>query len=378
MAKKLMKGNEAIGEAAIRAGADRYFAYPITPQTEVAEYLARRLPEVGGVFVQAESELGASNMIFGAASSGKRVFTSSSSPGISLMSEALSYITSAELPCVFINVCRAGPGLGGILPSQGDYFQATRASGHGDFRLIVLAPSTVQEAVEHMMVAFDLADKYRNPVMIFADGLIGQMMEPVDFDAVETGTPADHSSWAATGANGREKHIIKTLYLNPADNEAHNHHLAEKYATITKHEQKHEMYGGLGKPELIITAFGTAARVCKTAIDVLNGEGVDIALFRPISLYPFPAVAIDELSRKAHVKQFLSVEMNNGQMIEDVRLYTNNRKPISFFGRQGGIVPSPEEVIDAIRNLLPKKATAAAKKPAAKKTATKKPAAKKK
>jgi 2-oxoglutarate/2-oxoacid ferredoxin oxidoreductase subunit alpha len=355
MAKKLMKGNEAIGEAAIRAGAERYFAYPITPQTEVAEYLARRMPEVGGVFLQAESELGAANMIFGAAASGKRCFTSSSSPGVSLMSEALSYITSAELPCVFINVCRAGPGLGGILPSQSDYMQATHASGHGDFRLIVLAPSTVQEAVEHMMTAFDMADKYRNPVMIFADGLIGQMMEPVDFDAIETSEPADHSAWATTGADGREKHVIKTLYLNPADNEAHNRHLAEKYKTITANEQKFEIYGGLGKPSLVLTAFGTSARVCKTAIDVLNEEGVDVALFRPITIFPFPAEGIDEWSRKSHVKQFLDVEMNNGQMIEDVRLYTQGRKPIHFFGRQGGIVPSPEEVIDEIRKLLPKK-----------------------
>ncbi len=352
MAKKLMKGNEAIGEAAIHAGAARYFAYPITPQTEVAEYLARRMPEVGGVFLQAESELGAANMIFGAASSGKRVFTSSSSPGVSLMSEALSYITSAELPCVFINVCRAGPGLGGILPSQGDYFQATRASGHGDFHLIVLAPSTVQEAVEHMMIAFDLSDKYRNPVMIFADGLIGQMMEPVDFDAIKPGTPADHSAWATTGAKGREKHVIKTLYLNPLDNEAHNRHLAAKYVEITKNEQKHEIYGGLGKPSLILTAFGTSARVCKTAVDVLNEEGIDIALFRPISIYPFPAKALDVLSRKQHVKQFLDVEMNNGQMIEDIRLYTRSAKPISFFGRQGGIVPSPEEIIDEIRKVM--------------------------
>ncbi|MBS1260705.1 MAG: 2-oxoglutarate oxidoreductase subunit KorA [Calditrichaeota bacterium] len=364
MAKQLMKGNEAIGEAAIRAGATRYFAYPITPQTEVAEYLARRLPEVGGVFVQAESELGASNMIFGAASSGKRVFTSSSSPGISLMSEALSYITCAELPCVFINVCRAGPGLGGILPSQGDYFQATHASGHGDFHLIVLAPSTVQEAVEHMMTAFDLADRYRNPVMIFADGLIGQMMEPVDFEAVKSGEAVDHSSWATTGAKGRKPHIIKTLYLNPNDNEAHNVHLAEKYAGIRANEQRSELYGGLGSPELILTAFGTAARVCKTAIDVLNEQGVDIALFRPITIYPFPADALDKLSRKQHVKRLLSVEMNNGQMVEDVKLFTGNRKPIDFFGRQGGIVPSPEEVIERVRALLDGKKKPAKERPA--------------
>ena len=351
MAKKLMKGNEAIGEAAIQAGARYYFAYPITPQTEVAEYLARRMPEVDGVFLQAESELGASNMIFGAASSGKRVFTSSSSPGISLMSEALSYITCAELPTVFINVCRAGPGLGGILPSQGDYFQAAHASGHGDFHLLVLAPATVQEAVEHMMIAFDLADKYRNPVMIFADGLIGQMMEPVDFDAVKTGTPADHSDWAATGAKGRSPHIVKTLYLNPADNEKHNIHLAEKYEKM-RVEVRHEIYGDLDKATVLITAFGTAARVCKTAIDQLAEQGIHVALFRPITLFPFPQDALREAAGSKSIKTLLSVEMNNGQMVEDVKNYTHEAKPVHFFGRQGGIVPSPEEVVEAVKKLV--------------------------
>lgn len=354
MAKKLMKGNEAIGEAAIRAGALHYFAYPITPQTEVAEYLARRMPEVGGTFLQAESELGASNMLFGAAASGKRVFTTSSSPGISLMSEALSYITCAELPCVLVNVCRAGPGLGGILPGQGDYFQATRGGGHGDYYLLVLAPSTVQEAVEHIMMAFDLADKYRNPVMIFADGLIGQMMEPVDFDTIKPGKPVDHSGWAATGAKGREPHLIKTLYLNPDANEKHNIHLADKYKKMRK-EKSSEVYGGLGKPELILAAFGTSARVCKTAIDQLNEEGVDVALFRPITLYPFDDKAVLELAEKKHVKQFLTVEMNSGQMVEDIRAHTQNKKPVYFWGRQGGIVPSPEEVIEQVRKHLKKK-----------------------
>ncbi len=353
MAKKLMKGNEAIGEAAIRAGALHYFAYPITPQTEVAEYLARRMPEVGGVFLQAESELGASNMLFGAASSGKRVFTTSSSPGISLMSEALSYITCAELPCVLVNVCRAGPGLGGILPSQGDYFQATKGGGHGDYHVLVLAPSTVQETVELVMLAFDLADKYRNPVMILADGLIGQMMEPVDFDSVPLGAPVDHSSWAADGAKGREPHIIKTLYLDPVENERQNIHLAQKYEAM-KVEARHELYGGLGKPELIVCAFGTAARVAKTAIEQLNLEGIDVALFRPISLFPFPEKPLAELAKKRYVKRFLSVEMNNGQMIEDIRLHTGSRKPIHFFGRQGGFVPSPEEIVEAVKKLVNK------------------------
>ncbi len=350
MAKKLMKGNEAIGEAAIRAGSLHYFAYPITPQTEVAEYLARRMPEVGGVFLQAESELGASNMLFGAAASGKRVFTTSSSPGISLMSEALSYITCAELPAVLVNVCRAGPGLGGILPSQGDYNQATKASGHGDFHMLILAPATVQETVEHVMEAFDLADKYLNPVMIFADGLIGQMMEPVDFDAIPAATPADHSDWCIDGAKGRDPHLIKTLYLNSSDNEAHNKHLKDKYNRMEV-EARSDYYGD-DNPELVITAFGTSARVCKTAIDALSEEGHKVGLFRPITLFPFDKDAIKKLAKRKCVKNILSVEMNTGQMIDDIRLFTENSKPLHFFGRQGGIVPSPEEIVVEVKRIL--------------------------
>ena len=352
MSKVLMKGNEAIAEAAVQSGCIHYFAYPITPQTEIAEYMSRRLPEVGGIFLQAESELGASNMIFGAASSGKRVFTSSSSPGIALMSEALSYITAAELPCVFINIMRNGPGLGGILPSQGDYWQATRGGGHGDYHLIVLAPSSVQEAVELMMMAFDIADKYRNPVMIVGDGLIGQMMEPVDFSSVRRSEPVDHSSWATTGAKGREKHIIKTLYLNSSDAEALNQKLYRKYQEVEANERRCEFYNLEKEPELVIAAFGTTARVCKSAIDELKTEGIEVGLFRPISLYPFPAPELEELSKKKFVKQFLCVEMSLGQMIEDVRLATHDIKPIHFYGRQGGIVPAPEEVAEQVKKLL--------------------------
>ncbi len=351
MAKQLMKGNEAIAEAAIQAGCLHYFAYPITPQSEVAEYMARRMPEVGGVFLQAESELGASNMLFGAAASGKRCFTTSSSPGISLMSEAISYITCAELPTLLVNVCRAGPGLGGILPSQGDYFQSTKGGGHGDYRLLVLAPSTVQEAVEHVISGFDLADKYRNPVMIFADGLIGQMMEPVDFDAVPRGKAADHSSWAATGAKGRDKHIVKTLYLDPLANERHNIHLAEKYAKMQV-EKRSEVYGNTKDPEIVLASFGTSARVCKTAIDMMAKEGIKIALFRPITLYPFDDEGIAKLAKLKSVKRILSVEMNSGQMIEDLRLFTRDVKPITHWGRQGGIVPSPEEVVEHVKSLI--------------------------
>lgn len=352
MSKVLMKGNEAIAEAAIQAGCIHYFAYPITPQTEIAEYMSRRLPEVGGVFLQAESELGASNMIFGAASSGKRVFTSSSSPGVSLMSEALSYITAAELPCVFINICRTGPGLGGILPSQGDYFQTTRGGGHGDYRLIALAPSSVQEAVELMMLAFDLADKYRNPVMILGDGFIGQMMEPVDFSVFKPSAPVDHSSWAVTGAKGRPKHIVKTLYLDSKLAEGLNQKLDKKYKQICAAECRSETYNFNDRTQMIICSFGITARVCKSVIDTLKEEGIEAALFRPISLYPYDYSTLEKMSLQKSVKCLLSVEMSLGQMIEDVRLATHDIKPIHFYGRQGGIVPTPEEVLAHVKKLL--------------------------
>ncbi len=352
MSKVLMKGCEAIGEAAIKAGGANYFAYPITPQSEVAEYLSRRMPEVGGVFVQAESELGASNMVFGAASAGVRVFTTSSSPGISLMSEALSYITAAELPCVFINIMRNGPGLGGILPSQGDYWQATKGGGHGDYHLLVLAPSTVQEAVELVMLAFDLADKYRNPVMILGDGLIGQMMEPVDFTAIERATPADHSSWATTGAKGRPPHLVKTLYLDSVQAEALNQKLDKKYKAMKANEVRYEMYNIDDDTEIVMAAFGTTARVCKSAVDELKEENIKVGLFRPISLFPFPINEIREISKREKVKKFLVVEMNLGQMVEDVDLAVQGRKPIEFYGRQGGVVPAPEEIVEQIRKLI--------------------------
>ena len=352
MAKVLMKGNEAIGEAALRAGCLYYFAYPITPQTEVAEYLSRRMPEVNGVFLQAESELGASNMIFGAASSGKRVFTSSSSPGIALMSEALSYITAAELPCVFVNIMRNGPGLGGILPSQGDYWQATRGGGHGDYHLIVLAPSSVQEAVELVMLGFDLADKYRNPVMIVGDGLIGQMMEPVDFESFKPGEPVDHSSWAVGNAKGRKPHLVKTLYLDSTLAEELNQKLDAKYKAISAIERRCELYEIDDDTEMVITAFGTTARVCKSAIDGLRKEGYKVGLFRPITLFPFPYTELQKIGEQPNMKQFLCVEMNLGQMIEDVRLATSDKKPIHFYGRQGGIVPSPEEVASVVKKLI--------------------------
>ena len=353
MTKMLMKGAEALGEAAIRAGARGYFCYPITPQTEVAEYLARRMPEVGGVFLQAESELAASQMIFGAAAAGARVFTTSSSPGISLMAEAMSYIAAAELPAVFVNIMRCGPGLGGILPSQGDYFQATKGAGHGDYRFIVLAPSTIQETVDLMMLAFELADKYRNPVMVVGDGLIGQMMEPVEFEGRSVPPPSDSSSWATTGCKGREPNIVKTLFLDPDYLEERNFRMREKYARIEREEVRVESYRCEDTPRVLTVAYGTTARVVKTAVDQLRDEGVPTGLVRPITVYPFPYEEIEKQARREGVEAVLVVEMSTGQMIEDVR-YAVGRDgvPIHFYGRGGGNVPAPEEVVEKVKSLL--------------------------
>jgi len=355
MTKVLMKGNEALGEAAIRAGCVHFFGYPITPQTEVPEYLVKRLPEVGGVFVQAESEVASINMIYGAAGVGVKCLTSSSSPGISLMAEGMSYIAACELPCVIINIMRAGPGLGGILPAQSDYFQATRGHGHGDYQVIVLAPASVQEAVDLMMLAFDLAEKYRNPVMVCADGMIGQMMEPVAFPTEGRGAPLKENDWALTGHEGRERRIVNSLFLDPEENFAHNRKLKDKYDRIAAAEQRHEVYGADGDEpaELLVVAFGTMARIAKSAIDELRGEGRNVALFRPITLNPFPYAALreamDGLLPDARV---LDVEMSMGQMILDVRLAAEGTRPIEFHGTAGGIVPSPDDVAARIRELL--------------------------
>jgi 2-oxoglutarate ferredoxin oxidoreductase subunit alpha len=346
--KKLMKGNEAIGEAAIQAGCLNYFAYPITPQSEVAEYLSRRLPEVNGTFVQAESELGACNMVFGAAATGEKAFTTSSSPGISLMAEGMSYIAGAQLPAVFVNIVRGGPGLGGILPAQSDYFQATKGAGHGDYRLLVLAPATVQEAVDLTMLAFRLAEKYRAPVLILGDGMIGQMMEPVSFNKIpeNEGLP-DKNTWASCGAKGRPRNIVRSLFLSPEVLEDNCHQLAAKYAIWEKDELRWETYNTDGDFKLLVTSYGMTARVCTTAIDELKEEGIEVGLFRPISLYPFPYDAVAELADK--VDRVMSVEMSMGQMIEDVQLAVGRGKKVSFFGRTGGVVPSPDEVADAMR-----------------------------
>ncbi|MBT7618917.1 MAG: 3-methyl-2-oxobutanoate dehydrogenase subunit beta, partial [Calditrichaeota bacterium] len=283
---------------------------------------------------------------------GERVFTTSSSPGIALMSEAISYLAAADLPVVIVNVCRAGPGLGGILPSQGDYSMMTRGLGHGDFKVIVFAPSSVQESVELMMLAFELADKYRNPVTLMADGMIGQMMEPVDFDNVSKPNPPDKSEWSTTGAKGRKPHLIRTLFLDPSEGEVVNRRRAVKYAGMEENERRHETFN-LEKPKkLVICAFGTISRVCKTALDELQKEGIEVGLFRPITLWPFPFPELKKIAESTEI--FLSVEMNNGQMIEDIRFALEGKKPVHFYGRQGGQVPAPEEVIAEVKKLLGK------------------------
>lgn len=349
MAKVLMKGNEALGEAAIRANCRNYFAYPITPQTEIAEYMVRRLPEVGGNFVQAESELGAINMVYGAAAVGERVFTSSSSPGVALMSEAISYLAGSQLPVVLINIVRGGPGLGGILPAQSDYFMATKGGGHGDFRLLVLAPAGVQEAADLVMDAFDLADKYRAPIMIIGDGMIGQMMEPVEFRDYKQQPNIDRS-YANTGAKDREPTIIKSLFLDPLQLEENNLELVEKYRLMEKNEIRFEEYAISDKIDILIVSYGMMARICKTAIDELNQEGHKVGLLRPITLYPFPSVAVNKAAAKA--RKIISIEMSTGQMVEDVRLAVRGRKKVEFFGRTGGIVPTPAEVKQQLLKLL--------------------------
>ena len=353
MAKKLMKGNEAIGEAAIAAGAINYFAYPITPQSEVAEYLAWRLPEVGGVFVQAESEVAVGNMLLGASASGKRVFTTSSSPGVSLMMEAISYMAGDHLPVVIVNIMRGGPGLGGILPAQSDYFQAVKAGGHGDYRLIVLAPSSVQEAVDLMILAFDLADTYRTPVMVIGDGMIGQMMESVEFpEKYRDPALARGKGWNLTGAKGRNPRVIKSLFLDPALLEKNSVELAATYEIIRAKEVRYELYKVSPKNRILITAYGTMARICQTAIDELDKEGISVGLFRPITLFPFAENEIYQEAAKENVQAVLTIEMSMGQMIEDIERCVKGKKPIDFYGRTGGIVPTPNEVKDKIRQML--------------------------
>jgi 2-oxoglutarate ferredoxin oxidoreductase subunit alpha len=355
MAKVLMKGNEAIGEAGIRAGGLCYFCYPITPQSEVAEYLSHRMPEVKGVFLQGESEVAVSNMLYGAAGAGVRCWTTSSSPGISLMMEGLSYIAASELPCVIVNIVRTGPGLGGILPSQGDYLQAVKGGGHGDYKCLVYAPSSVQEAVDLMPLAFDRADRYRNPVLIIGDGMIGQMMEPVEFKEHKF-PPLPSKDWATDGCKGRKPNVVNSLYLNPHDEEDLNRKLGVKYAKMEQTEVMFEEYGTDKPYNVLLVAYGTTARVCKSAIALLAKDGTHVALLRPITLFPFPKDKVYELARP--VEFLMSVEMSMGQMVEDIELSVKCEKQVYFYGRQGGLVPTPEEVADEVKKRLGKGAQA--------------------
>ena len=342
--KVLMKGNEAIAEAAIRAGCRHYFGYPITPQTEIAAYMAKRMPKIGGTFLQAESEIAAINMVYGVAGAGFRVMTSSSSPGVSLKQEGISYIAGSDLPALIVNMQRGGPGLGGIQPSQSDYFQATKGGGHGDYHLIVLAPASVQEMADLTVKAFDLSDKYRIPAMLLADGTMGQMMEPVSLEGI-----TEHKvekPWAVTGTQMKRKHnIINSLYLKPEELEKINFARYERYAEVEKNEPMWEEYM-MEDAEYCVVAYGIAARVSKNAVTAARANGVKVGLIRPITLWPFPTEALAAAAKK--VKAFVSVELSMGQMIEDIRLATGCSRPVTLCNRAGGMIPDPEQVLEAI------------------------------
>ncbi len=342
--KVLMKGNEAIAEAAIKAGCMHYFGYPITPQTEIAAYMAKRMPKIGGTFLQAESEIAAINMVYGVASTGHRVMTSSSSPGVSLKGEGLSYLAGADLPSLIVNVQRGGPGLGGIQPSQSDYFQATKAGGHGDFKMLVLAPASVQEMADLTVKGFSLADKYRMTAMILADGTMGQMMEPVslDFEIEE----APEKPWATTGTKmEREHNIVNSLFLSPEKLEEENFKRYERYKYIEENEAMYEEYM-MDDAEICVTAFGIAARVAKNAINEAREMGIKVGLIRPITLWPFPNAPFKKAANK--VKEIISVELSMGQMIEDIKLASECKVPVTLCNRVGGMIPSPEQVLEAI------------------------------
>ena len=343
--KVLMKGNEALAEAAIMAGCKHYFGYPITPQTEVAAYMSKRLPKVdGGVFLQAESEVSAINMVIGVASTGKRVMTSSSSPGISLKSEGLSYLAGCDLPALIVNVQRGGPGLGGIQPSQSDYFQATRGGGHGDYHMIVLAPSSVQEMVSLTFKGFDLAEKYRMPAMLLADGTMGQMMEPVSLDLGEI--KEYDKSWALTGTNcERKPNIVNSLFIQPDELEVYNIERYKRYKIVEENEAMYEEYL-MDDAEICIVAFGIASRVSKNAIDEARKQGIKVGMIRPITVWPFPKDVLNKAADK--VKAFVSVELNMGQMIEDIELATRCKKPVLLCSRVGGMIHTVEDVLNSI------------------------------
>ncbi|MCL2882975.1 MAG: 3-methyl-2-oxobutanoate dehydrogenase subunit VorB [Coriobacteriia bacterium] len=349
--KVLMKGNEALAEAAVRAGCKLFFGYPITPQTEVAAYMSKRLPKVeGGVYLQAESEVAAINMVYGASASGARVMTSSSSPGVSLKQEGISYLIGSDLPALIVNIQRGGPGLGGIQPSQADYWQATRAVGHGDGHIIVLAPSTVQEMADLVALAFELGDKYRMPAMILADGLLGQMMEPVVLPDVLDSAALPDKPWALTGHQGQRRHqTINSLHLDAQELENSIIRRFERYETVRLVEQRAECYL-TDDADVVVVAYGAASRVVRSAVNHARDEGLKVGLIRPITLWPFPTQAIDLQIEKSQA--FLAVEFSMGQMVDDVRLVVNGRRPVSFFAHTGGIVPTPEEVVVAIRRVI--------------------------
>lgn len=352
MAWTLMKGSEAIAEAAIRAGARFFFGYPITPQTEIPEYMSARMPEVGGCFLQAESEVAAINMVYGAAGTGARVITSSSSPGVSLKQEGISYCAGAQLPCVILNVMRGGPGLGNIQASQADYFQGVKGGGNGDYHLLTYAPSSVQEAIDIMMFAFEKAEKYRMPVLFLADGIIAQMMEPVEMpEMVDFKVDPEKKPWACTGwkpgDDPAKRGVINSIYINTEDLAVHNEHLQAVYAEARANEQMWENYK-TDDAEFIITAFGTVARIAKTAIDELREEGVKVGLFRPISVWPFPYDALKDAACRDSVKGVLDVEINEGQMLEDVKLAVNGGKPIDFLGHCGSQFTTTDEIKNKI------------------------------
>jgi 2-oxoglutarate ferredoxin oxidoreductase subunit alpha len=347
VAKQLLKGNEAFAEAAVRAGAEGFFGYPITPSTEFLEYMSRRMPELGRAYIQAESEVAAINMVYGAACAGKRVMTASSSPGISLMMEGISYIAGTEVPVVVVNVMRGGPGLGNIAPSQGDYNQMVKGGGHGDYFPIVLAPATVQEAIDYIGLAFDLADKYRAVVHVVVDGNIGQMMEPAELPPMRA-IPKDPPAWAVSGAKGRKPNILSSIYIDPVQEEITNIRLLKRWLEIEKNEVRYkELF--LNDAEIAVISFGTAGRVASSAIRSAREEGIRVGLFRPITLAPFPKEQINEISKQ--VKRILVVEMNSGMMLDDVKSIVQGRVPIEFYGRMGGITPFPDEILEEIRRI---------------------------
>jgi 2-oxoglutarate/2-oxoacid ferredoxin oxidoreductase subunit alpha len=348
MARELLEGNFAMAEAAVRAGCEAYFGYPITPQTEVLEWMSHRMPELGRAFLQAESEVAAVNMVYGAACTGTRVMSSSSSPGVSLMMEGLSYIAGTEVPCVLIDVVRGGPGLGNIAPSQGDYNQIVHGGGHGDYHPIVLAPASVQEAIDLTVLSFDLAEKYRSIVIVMADGSIGQMMEPAELPEMRP-LRTTRPDWAVTGAVGREARTLSSIYINPEHEEVANLRLLERWYQVAQNEIRFKEYY-LEDAEIVIVGFGTAGRVSLSAVRAARAEGIKVGLFRPISLNPFPFGRISELAQCSQA--MLVAEMNTGQMLDDVRLSVENRIPVEFYGRPGGMVPYPDEILGEIRRMV--------------------------